>query len=118
MEEIKEQPAARGIMETDKFDDAIVYKVACACGDNAHEHNVWIEVDSDIKEVSVTVYTKVSNKYGFWKTMWDLLVLGYIEMETSILMTRQQALNYANSMKTAVLELDNKNKKDHINGKN
>jgi hypothetical protein len=111
MQELNEQVPSRGVMETDKFDDATVYKVACACGDNAHEHNVWIEIDPDIKEVSVTIYTRISNKYGFWKTIWDLLTRGYIEMETSILMTRQQALNYAGAMKNAVMDLDKKLKK-------
>jgi hypothetical protein len=32
-------------------------------------------------------------------------------METSILMTRQQALNYAGAMKNAVMDLDKKLKK-------
>jgi len=106
------QPAAHGIMQTNEFDDACAYKVACSCGHNAHEHNVWVEIEPDINEISVTVYTRLSSKQGFWRNIWKLLTKGYIEMETSLLMNRQQAINYAESLKTAVHQLGDKlNKK-------
>lgn len=100
-----QRPAQR-IMQTDDFSDAKAYKVVCSCGHNAHEHNVWVEIEHDIKQISVTVYTHVSSKQGRWCNIWQLLTKGYVELETSLLMDKQQALNYAETLKTAIADLD------------
>jgi hypothetical protein len=102
------QSAAQGIMQTDEFDDALAYKVVCSCGHNAHEHNVWVEIEPDINEISVTVYTRLSSKQGFWRNIWQLFTKGYIEMETSLLMNRQQALNYSETLRSAIAHLSEK----------
>ena len=106
---MQSQIPAQGIMQTDEFHDAKVYKVACSCGDNSHEHNIWVEIDKDINEVSVTLYTRVSSKHNFWRSLRQLLLNGYIEMETSILMNKQQALNYSDAIKNSVSDLEEKN---------
>jgi hypothetical protein len=106
---MQSQIPAQGIMQTDEFHDAKVYKVSCSCGDNSHEHNVWVEIDKDINEVSVTLYTRVPSKHNIWRSLRQLLFNGYIEMETSILMNKQQALNYSDAIKNAVSDLEEKN---------
>ena len=100
---MKAQIPAEGILKTNDWGDSRVYKVVCNCGDDDHSHNVWVE--SDDHEVTVTVYTTV--KTNFWsKTRWQhiytLLSKGYVDCETTVSMTEQQAINYAETLKSAV----------------
>jgi hypothetical protein len=40
-----------------------------------------------------------------WQTIWILITKGYIEYEGSIIMTEQQALNYAETLKKAIIDV-------------
>jgi hypothetical protein len=97
------QIPAQGILINNDWGDAKAYEVVCGCGDHAHSHNVWVEAEDSY--VTVTVYTTV--KSDFWsktrfKQIWDLLVNGYVKYESSIIMSEQQAFNYAETLKSAV----------------
>jgi hypothetical protein len=107
---MKAQTPAEGILKRRDWGDAYTYQVVCTCGDSNHDHNVWIEID-DTKEVSVTTYTQQKSKFwelNRWQTIWTLLTKGYVEYEASIIMTQQQALNYAETLKTAISDLTQK----------
>jgi len=107
---MKAQTPAEGILKRSEWPDAKIYQVVCNCGSADHDHNVWIEID-DTKEVTVTTYTQQKSKWwerNRWSTIWRLLTQGYVEYEASIIMTQQQALNYAETLKTAVNELGTK----------
>jgi hypothetical protein len=41
-----------------------------------------------------------------WQKIWTLLTRGYIEYEGSIIMTQQQAINYAETLKKAVEDVE------------
>jgi len=104
---MKVQIPAEGIMQTNDWGDSKVYRVACNCHDETHNHNVWIEADDH--DIIVTVYT--TGKSNFWsKTrwyhIWTLLTKGYIDTESSVHLTRQQALNYAETLKSAIEDVD------------
>ncbi len=101
----KYQPPAQGIMQTADFSDAHSYKVAGSCGHTDHNHDVWIELEPDINEISVTVYTHVASHTNRWRLIWQLLTQGYIKLETSLLLTEQQALNYAETVKRSIKQL-------------
>jgi hypothetical protein len=99
---------AEGIMKTNDWGKSVVYKIACTCGDSNHEHNVWVEADDH--DISVTVYT--TTKTNFWsKTrwyhIWNLLTNGYIDTESTVCMTQQQTLNYAETLKNAIEDVKN-----------
>jgi hypothetical protein len=101
------QIPAEGIMKTGDWGDSKVYRVACNCHDENHNHNVWIEVDDH--DIMVNIYT--TGKTNFWsKTrwyhIWTLLTKGYIDTESSVHLTKQQALNYAETLKSAIEDLD------------
>ena len=49
------QLPAEGIMKTNDWGDSKVYRIACACGDDSHNLNVWIEAEDT--GIVVTVYT-------------------------------------------------------------
>ena len=42
---MKAQTPAEGIMKTNDWGDSRVYRIACNCGDENHNHNVWVEAD-------------------------------------------------------------------------
>ena len=100
---MKAQIPAEGILKTNDWGDSKVYKVVCNCGHDDHSHNVWVE--SDEYEVNITVYTTVKTNFWSktrWQHIWTLLSKGYIDCETTVSMTEQQALNYAHTLLDAV----------------
>ena len=108
---MKAETPAEGILKRNEWGDSVLYQVTCSCGDAGHDHNVWIEIDPDMKEVVVNTYTTQKSKWWEqtrWSTIWTLLTQGYVEYEASIIMTQQQALNYAETLKTAVNDLGTK----------
>lgn len=110
IKKLKAQQPAEGVLKMNCWSDTQTYKVMCSCGDDEHNHNVWIEQDN--MGVVVNVYTQVCSpwwKTNRFKTIWTLLTQGYVEYETSLIMTEQQALNYAETLKTAIQDIKDKN---------
>ena len=111
---MKAQTPADGIMKTNDWGEAKSYKIQCLCGDSDHAHNVWVEAD----ELGVTVTTHTMIKSKWWsmnrfQTIWELLTKGYVEYEGSVIMTRQQALNYAETLKSAIADVETFRKKQN-----
>jgi hypothetical protein len=101
------QIPAEGILLRKDYGDAKVYEVVCECGDCHHSHNVWVEAEDF--GVSVTIYTQQKTKWwelNRWKIIWTLLTKGYIERESNLIMSKQQALNYANVLQLAVNDVE------------
>jgi hypothetical protein len=101
------QTPAEGIMKTNDWGDSKVYRVACDCGSNEHTHDVWVEADDT--GVVATVYTQVKSKFwsmNRWQKIWTLLTRGYVEYEASIIMSKQQALNYAKTLESAIIDVE------------
>jgi len=106
------QAPAEGILKQGEFGDAKSYNVPCSCGGTDCEHNVWVE--GDAAGITVTTYTKQKTNWWSltrWHHIWRLLTQGYVEYEASIIMTRQQAVNYADTLSTAVADVDEFRKK-------
>lgn len=102
---IAEKPA-EGILSRSDYGDAKLYEVPCSCGCENGTHKVWIE--SDDMGVTVTTYQQLKTKW--WKLnrfqkIWTLLTKGYIEYEACIIMTEQQALNYSETLKSAIKDV-------------
>ena len=102
------QQPAEGILKQSDWGDAKSYRVACECTDANHSHDLWVEAD-DTNSISVTIYTTTKSKWwklNRWQTMWTLLTRGYVECETSLILTQQQALNYAETLRSAVKDVE------------
>jgi hypothetical protein len=100
---LKPQTPAEGIAQTkSSFDDTDFYRVTCGCAGDEHDHTVMVERENHW--ITVTTYTKQKTKWGAsrWKLIWTLLTKGYVEYEACIMMTEQQALNYAETLKGAI----------------
>jgi hypothetical protein len=106
--ELGPQTPAEGILKRSDWGDTITYQVTCECQDADHDHNVWVEADDH--RVTVTTYTTQKSKWwslNRWQTIWILLTRGHVEHEANIIMTEQQALNYAETLKKAIQDVKN-----------
>jgi hypothetical protein len=100
------QPVAEGVLLRKDYGDAKIYNIVCECGDCDHSHEVWVEAEDH--GITVTIYTQQKTKWwqqNRWKIMWTLLTRGYVERESVLIMSEQQALNYANVLSTAVTDV-------------
>jgi hypothetical protein len=102
---MKLQTPAEGILKKNDWGDAKVYHVVCECGSDDHTHNLWIEAE-DIG-VTVTIYTTVKTPWwsmNRFKQIWTLLTKGYLEHQTVLTMNEQTAFNYAETLKSAIVD--------------
>jgi hypothetical protein len=114
------QLPAEGIMKTNDWGDSRVYRIACNCHDETHNHNMWVEADDC--DIQVTIYTTGKTNWWSktrWHHIWTLLTKGYIDTESSVHLTKQQALNYAETLKSAITDLedfrkDRQNKEERV----
>jgi len=113
------QPVAEGVLIRKDYGDAKIYQIVCECGDCDHSHDVWVEAEDH--GVTVTIYSKQKTKWwqsNRWKIMWTLLTKGYVERESTIIMSEQQALNYANVLQSAVKDVKDFRKERNVKNKN
>ena len=128
---MKLETPALGIMQTGEYGDSKFYKVVCGCGQPDHDIDFEVEADVCGVNVNTYVTAKTdhwSNTFEyrhdiespwlaeidyFWKDIangfirrvkwtWRIWTQGYIKTETTIAMTEQQALNYAETLKKAI----------------
>jgi len=102
---IPQQPA-EGILVQHNWADCHIYTVACQCGSSDCNHSIWVEAE----DTGVIVTTFTEQKTNFWSMtrwhhIWRLLTQGYVKYEATIVMTEQQTLNYAETLKTAMLSV-------------
>ena len=113
---MKAQTPAEGIMKTNDWGDSRVYRISCNCGDENHNHNMWVEADDG--DITVTIYTTGKTNWWSktrWHHIWTLLTKGYIDTESSVHLTRQQAFNYANTLLSAIDDVTQFRKKNEQN---
>jgi len=128
---MKAQYPAEGILKTNDFGDSKWYHVVCGCGQPDHTLTVEVEADDMGVNVNTYATVKtdywtdtVKKRYDindpylqeldwFWKNLingfltrlrltWDIWIKGYVHAETTIAMSQQQALNYAETLKVAM----------------
>lgn len=102
------QTPAQGILKRNDWGDSRTYQVTCNCHDSEHDHHVWVEASAD-GEIVVLIYTTTVTSFwskNRWQQMWQLLTRGYVKSEVALSMNAQQALNYADTLHTAIAELD------------
>jgi hypothetical protein len=133
---MKSETPALGIMKTGEFGDSKFYKVVCGCGQPDHDIDFEVEaadtgINVNTYVVSKTDYWSESFKKRydidniwlqewdwFWKDLingfvcrvkltWTVWIRGYVKTESTIAMTEQQALNYAETLKSAIQDVKN-----------
>ena len=106
---------ARGIMTTGVYDGARAFRVACDCQDNAHDVDVWIEVETekDVNEVTVTFYRELDTPFwepGFnrLREAWRILVHGRSRFSGSLIIGAETAETLCDAIRSTVEELKHK----------
>jgi len=108
---IAEEPA-KGILLVNDWGSSKMYKAVCECGNDDCTHTIDVEADN---EVNVTIYTRTRTNFWSktrWRHIWTLLTKGYTDFETTIVMDKQTAFNYANVLKSAVKDVEEFRKKE------
>jgi len=97
-----EKPA-EGILKTNEWGDSKWYHIRCDCGSEDCSHELNIE--SDDIAISVHIYSNHHTKWWEkkrWAQIWQILTKGYAEMQTTIILNEQTALNYADALVCAL----------------
>jgi hypothetical protein len=104
---MKPQEPAIGILKTSEWGDSIWYHVRCSCGSDDCSHEVNVEADAH--DVSVHIYANNHTKWWQrkrWSQIWQILTKGYAEMQTTIVLDEQTAINYAAALTKAVEDVN------------
>lgn len=133
-ERVQAQEPAEGILKRGDYGDSKFYQVVCGCGQEYHDHNLEVEAaDTGINvNLYITVKTDywsdtfekrydIDNTWQqefdwFWKDLangiikrvkltWELWTTGAVTAQSTIAMSEQQALNYAETLKKAVKDV-------------
>lgn len=131
---MKAQTPAEGILKTNDFGDSKWYQVVCGCGQPDHTLTVEVEAEETGVNINTYVTAKtdywsesVKKRYDIespylqeldwalkdiWngfitriKLTWTVWTKGYVQCETTITMSEQQALNYAETIKSAIQDV-------------
>lgn len=138
MKKLKAQQPAEGILLQNDWGDSKLYKISCECGCQS-EHNLHIEAEeSGLIWARIYTKVKTNYWREFWpkrydydstlatwldwtvkdfinglvtrlKLTWTIWTRGYLECEQDIALTKQQALNYSETIKSAIRQVDNFN---------
>lgn len=100
-------------MQTGRWPDVDVYRVACSCGDHDHDVTAWIEAreESDVQEIELTFFVHGRSPdwrqgWSRWRAIWNLLWHGQHESENTLLLDRQAALNLSSAILASVDRLE------------
>jgi len=132
---MKAQKPAEGILKTHDWGDSKFYEVHCSCGcTSVHEVNVesdvtgiWVRTYTKEKTNYWTERLQkqydIENSFLQWcnwffvdmynslhrklSLTWKLWTKGYVEYQSDIAMTKQQALNYSEVLKSAINDVQN-----------
>ncbi len=132
---MKAETPAEGILKRSDYGDSKWYQVVCGCGQEYHDHNLEVEAaDTGVNvNLYITVKTNywselVEKRYdidspwlqevdwffkdlinGAWtrlKVTWQLWTTGAVTAESTIAMSKQQALNYSETLKSAIKDVE------------
>lgn len=135
---LKPETPAQGIMQLVSGPDVRSYRVQCCCGSDDHTHDIWIEHNDGL--VEVTLYTQsctdwwsrvVPERYDianpvlqrchwFWtglvnavvrrlRLTWQLWAHGMIEYQSCVILDQQTATNYAQALLASMPRSDQHN---------
>ncbi len=134
LDNMKKQTPAQGIMMTGDYGNSKFYKVVCGCGQPDHDLdfeveaedigvtvNTYVTAKTDYWTESIKKRYDIDNPYlqeldwtlkDIWngfitriKLTWTVWTKGYVQAETTIVMSEQQALNYAETLKSAIQDV-------------
>ncbi len=135
-ERISAQEPAEGILKRGDYGDSKFYQVVCGCGQEYHDHNLEVEAADTGINVNLYITVKTDywsetfeKRYDidspwqqefdwYWKDLanglikrvkltWELWTTGAVTAQSTIAMSEQQAINYAETLKKAIKDVQN-----------
>ena len=135
MKNIKAQTPAEGILLSNDWGYSKSYSIRCECGDETHSHNLWVEAEDHGITVTIytdqtTDYwtNTVDPRYDidneltqwynwFWTGLWnglctrirltkDIWIHGKCNYQSTVILSKQSATNYAETLKKAVIDVE------------
>lgn len=115
-----------GITKLWGFKDTECFRLACSCGSQEHDIDVWIENDNGL--ITLTFYANVTAKYfcsdSWYKALWwriktavRILFVGSLEMQHDFYFKDKEHINgFLSALSSAKLDpdpLDNHGYPDH-----
>lgn len=137
---MKAQKPAEGILERGNYGDSKFYQVVCGCGQEYHDHHFEVEAADTGVNVNLYISVKtnywtdiIEKSYDIdnpwlqefdWavkdffnsfirkiKVTWELWTKGAVTCQSTIALSEQQALNYAETLKQAIEDVKEFRKK-------
>jgi hypothetical protein len=104
---VNAQTPAEGILLQRDFGNAKLYQVVCQCLNDDCNHNISVEADDSTIDITISTEQKTNfwNRTR-WHHIWTLLTKGYIQQESTIILSKQQAFNYASVLQSAVKDVE------------
>lgn len=106
---------AKMIMKTGEWSDADAYRVACDCHHHDHDLDVWVEVESDqeVKDITLTFYKELyspvwESRFNRFREAFRILFTGSTRVAGTIVMKRDVAQNFLDSVQRSIDRLDQK----------
>lgn len=132
---MKAEKPAEGILKTNDFGNSKWYHVVCGCGQPDHSLTVEVEAEETGVNVNTYARVKtdywsetfkkrydienniIQNLDWFWKDVvnglirrvsltWSVWIKGYLDFETTVLMSKQQALNFSKTIESAIADVE------------
>jgi hypothetical protein len=132
--DVKPQIPAEGILLVKDYGDAMNYLVECQCSSEKHSHHIFVEAEDVGPSVTIyteettdfwteIIKTKfdISNEilqklHWVWTSLingfirrieltYDIWIKGKVTYSSTIIMSEQQALNYAAALKNSIEKL-------------
>ena len=140
------QAPAEGILLHKDWGDSQAYEIPCNCGCDDHTHNLWVEADdagvsitiysklsTDFWKENVEPRYDIENELlqwynWFWTGIWngictrlrltkEIWFNGYAKYESTLCMSRQQTVNYAETLLSAMHKVEEFRKNKNVRNK-
>ena len=114
---MKPEKPANKIAKLGEFNNCEGYRTICECTSENHSVDTWIEVggmfEDSIDDISITFYVNTYNhpfSEGFWQRVKNAgwLILGVDQRQHEVILTKQQALNWAKAVENTIKRLEKK----------
>lgn len=131
---MKAQTPAEGILKTNDFGNSKWYKVICHCGNDDDAFDFEVEADENginvntyftqktdywsetfkprynidsiwLQEIDWFVKGVINDFINKIKLSWTIWSKGYLKVQSTTILTEQQALNYAETLKSAIKDV-------------
>jgi len=99
-------------MRVNKFDDSIVYRVACHCGSDEHDVTIELEKDEEIPSmVFLNFYKKIGwcshwGNLNWFERVWKrikcsflMLFTGYVELQEDFILSEDNIEPFIEALK-------------------